>query len=427
MWSEPPWGSARMRAPIAANSPCSGDGEGIEFRGLEHATRVRPVGRCIGVRRDDTFEEVLGSALEDVGEGSEGICDRAVGIDTPVLVIRPGQESLELVLEHDVAPERDHDVRRESRTNRRGEAEECHRVVDAPFEVQVGEVVGDDGRVERLGERGERSDGARARARALPLDEEDALASEAFRERAPVGFPELETMPGDHADVREVRQRELHTAVALDRHVEVDRTTATLPGCDECFVDHPIAVPAVALVHDGAEIPRVADEPVEHATLIDHLVFHLTEEFRKPIGRDRHQWELLGGGLGNRGTVVERGRAGRADRRGRLAGRLDEAQGVERRRPLIHHRMEGEVLVVLEGPSEGVVAAPRGDDDVPDPMRLEQRRQLHDDRFARVHRSGPTSVRGSQPARRPSRAVTDLIRRVLPDAAFSVTNERPPG
>ena len=113
MWSELPWGSARMRAPIAANSPCSDDGDGIECRGLEHATRIRPVGRCIGVRRDDAFEEVLGSALDDVGEGSEGICDRAVGIDTPVLVIRPGQESLELVLEHDVAPERDHDVRRE--------------------------------------------------------------------------------------------------------------------------------------------------------------------------------------------------------------------------------------------------------------------------------------------------------------------------
>ena len=196
-----------------------------------------------------------GRQLEDVGECAERICDRAIRIDTPVFVIRPVQESLQLVLEYDVAPERDHDFGLEFGALRRGHAEECQGIVDAPVDVQVGEVVGDDGRVERLGEGGECGNGALARARSLPPDEEDALAREAFRERGPVGFLELESMPGDHADVGEVRHRELHTAVALDRHVEVDRTAAALPGRDERFVDHPVAVPAVALVRDRAEIP----------------------------------------------------------------------------------------------------------------------------------------------------------------------------
>ena len=133
--------------------------------------------------------------------------------------------------------------------------EERQGVVDAAVEVHVGEVVGDDGHVERLGEGGECGQGALARARSLPPDEEDALASEAVRQRAPVRLFMLETMSGDHADVGEVRLRELHTAVALDRHVEVDRAAAAFPGRDERLIDDSIAVPAVALVRDRAEIP----------------------------------------------------------------------------------------------------------------------------------------------------------------------------
>ena len=246
MWSELPWGSARMRPPITASSPCSDDGAGIEFAAW--SMRRAYIRSADGSVRAATMRSRKYSGRHwmtsvRVRKGSAIAPSR---INTPVFVTRPVQESLELVLEHDVAAERDHDVGLELGVSRRGDAQECQRVVDALVKVQVGEVVGNDGRVERLGEGGECGNGALARARSLPPDEEDALASEAFRERAPVGFVELETMPGDHADVREVRHSELHAAVALDRHVEVDRTAATLPGRDECFVDHPVAVPAVA-------------------------------------------------------------------------------------------------------------------------------------------------------------------------------------